>query len=286
MNPAPAAAGKNTKTVVWNRNEIISMIVDFHTHIYPEKIAAKAVASIGEFYGIPMQGDGTAASLLESGRRGGIERFVVFSAAAVPEQVQAINDYIAAVCREHPQLTGFGTLHKDMKNPPDEIERLLALGLRGIKLHPDMQRFNIDDDGMMDIYASLEGRLPVVFHTGDYRYSFSHPSRLARVLDNFPRLCVVAAHFGGWSVFDIAYDYFRNRSCFFDVSSSLAFLGQRRAVELIHAYGAERFLFGSDYPMWDPAACLEEFLRLELSDHEKEHILWKNAERILGEPLV
>ena len=83
------------------------MVIDFHTHIYPEKIAAKAVASIGEFYNSPMHGDGTAEGLLESGRRsnstfGGIERFVVFSAAAVPAQVQAINDYIASACREHP----------------------------------------------------------------------------------------------------------------------------------------------------------------------------------------
>ncbi|MDR0476029.1 MAG: amidohydrolase [Treponema sp.] len=258
------------------------MVIDFHTHIYPEKIAAKAVASIGEFYNIPMKGNGTVKGLLESGRRGGIERFVVFSAAAVPGQVQAINNYIASVCREHCQFTGFGTLHKDMENPLDEIERLIGLGLKGIKLHPDMQRFNIDDGAMMNIYASLEGRLPVVFHTGDYRHSFSHPSRLARVLDNFPKLCAIAAHFGGWSVFDIAYDYFRSRSCYFDVSSSLSFIGPRRAAELIRAYGAGRFLFGSDYPMWDPAACLEEFMGMELSDLEREQILSKNAGHILG----
>jgi predicted TIM-barrel fold metal-dependent hydrolase len=257
------------------------MVIDFHAHIYPDKISVKAVASIGEFYNFPMQGDGTAEGLLESGRHGGIDRFTVFSAAAVPSQVQAINDYIASVCRENPQFTGFGTLHKDTANPHDEIERMIALGLKGVKFHPDMQRFNIDDDAMMNIYAALEGRLPVIFHTGDYRFTFSHPSRLARVLDNFPKLCVIAAHFGGWSVFDIAYDYFHKRSCYFDVSSSLAFLGARRAVELIRAYGAERFLFGSDYPMWDPAACLKEFLELDFSGDERELILFKNAVKIL-----
>jgi len=145
-----------------------------------------------------------------------------------------------------------------------------------------MQGFDIDDERMMNIYAAMEGRLPVIFHTGDYRYSHSHPSRLARVLDNFPRLCAVAAHFGGWSLFDIAFDYFHNRRCYFDVSSSLPFIGCRRAAELIRDYGAERFLFGSDYPMWDPAACLEEFMTLDLTDSEKEQILWKNAQMILG----
>ena len=257
------------------------MVIDFHAHIYPDKIAAKAVANIGEFYQVPIPMDGTVDSLLENGRKGGIDRFVVFSAAAVPAQVQAINDYIAATCREHPEFTGFGTLHQDMENPQDEVERLIGLGLQGIKMHPDMQRFNIDDAIMMDIYASLEGRLPIIFHTGDYRYSYSHPSRLAQVLDNFPRLCVVAAHFGGWSIFEIAYDFLKTRSCYFDVSSSIPFLGSRRALELIRDYGSERFLFASDYPMGNPAACLEEFLRLDLSDNEKEQIFWKNAQRII-----
>jgi predicted TIM-barrel fold metal-dependent hydrolase len=256
-------------------------VVDFHTHIYPEKIAAKAAASIGEFYGIPMQGNGTVDDLLERGRSAGIDRFVVFSAAAVPGQVQAINNYISSVCGEHPEFTGFGTLHKDMEKPLDEIERLISLGLKGIKLHPDMQGFNIDDDRMMDIYALLEGKLPVIFHTGDYRHPFSHPARLAKVLDNFPKLTVIAAHFGGWSVFDVAFDYLHKRPCYFDVSSSLAFIGKRRAAELIRSYGAQRILFGSDYPMWDPAACLDEFCSLDLSEDEKELVLWKNADRIL-----
>jgi predicted TIM-barrel fold metal-dependent hydrolase len=206
---------------------------------------------------------------------------VVFSPAAVPRQVRGINDFIAAVCREHPELIGFGALHHEMENPAGEIERLIALGLKGVKFHPDMQRFNIDDDCMMDIYAALEGRLPVIFHTGDYRYSFSHPARLARVLDNFPKLTAVAAHFGGWSLFDIAMDHLLKRFCYFDVSSSLPFLGRRRAAELIRVYGAERFFFGSDYPMWNPAACLAEFLELDISDAEKELILYKNALSVL-----
>jgi predicted TIM-barrel fold metal-dependent hydrolase len=257
------------------------MVVDFHAHIYPDKVAAKAVANISEFYKIPMGMAGTVDDLLESGRRGGIERFVVFSAAAIPERVGAINDYIASVCGECPALTGFGTLHAGMGNPEMEIERIISLGLKGIKLHPDMQQFNIDDDRMMKIYGLLEGRLPVVFHTGDYRYSYSHPARLATVLDKFPRLTAVAAHFGGWSLHDLALEYLKDRFCYFDVSSSLPFIGKKRSAELIKIYGAERFLFGSDYPMWDPASCLKEFLELDLFAAEQEMILYKNALKIL-----
>jgi predicted TIM-barrel fold metal-dependent hydrolase len=260
------------------------MVIDFHTHIYPEKIAAKAVASIGAFYTIPVQCTGTPEDLLERARRGGIDRAVVFSAAGVPEQVLSINNYITSVCKAHPEFIGFGALHRDMQNPGDEIERIIALGLRGVKFHPDMQKFNIDDDKMMDIYGILEGRLPVIFHTGDYRYSFSHPARLAKVLDAFPKLVVIAAHFGGWSVFDLALEYLHHRFCYLDVSSSIPFLGSRRAEELIRIYGPERILFGSDYPMWDPAVELEQLQRLKLPEADKERILYKNALELLNPP--
>ncbi|MDR0602470.1 MAG: amidohydrolase family protein [Treponema sp.] len=264
------------------------MVIDFHSHIYPGKIAARAVESIGEFYRIPMACDGTVEGLAASGRKGGIDRFVVFSAAAVPAQVSAINDYIVSAVQERkgkiPSFTGLGTLHRDMEDPAREIGRIAALGLKGIKLHPDMQKFNIDDKKMMDMYAMLEeGRMIAVFHTGDYRYDYSHPARLARVLDAFPRLTAVAAHFGGWSLHDLALEYFRNRSCYLDVSSSIPYIGRQRARELIRIYGAQRILFGSDYPMWDPAACLEEFNALDLGEDERELILSGNALRILGD---
>jgi predicted TIM-barrel fold metal-dependent hydrolase len=258
------------------------MVIDFHTHIYPDSIASRAVFNIGEFYRIPMRGDGTVGGLLESGRRGGIDRFVVFSAAQAPAQVARINTYIARAAGEHPELTGFGTLHRDMENPGEEIDRMIALGLKGVKFHPDMQGFHMDDEAMMRIYALLEGRLPVIFHTGDYRYEFSHPARLARVLDAFPGLLTVAAHFGGWSLYDLAVEYLRDRFCYFDVSSAIPYIGPRRAEELIALYGARRFLFASDYPMWDPGECLREFNELRLSDADRDLILHKNAREILG----
>jgi predicted TIM-barrel fold metal-dependent hydrolase len=262
------------------------MVIDFHSHIYPDKIAAKAVESICAFYTIPMVCDGTVGGLLAHAKQadgsGSIDRFVVFSAAAAPGQVVSINNFIARTVQEHPELTGFGTLHPDFEDPGAEIDRLIALGLKGLKFHPDMQLFNIDDERMMKIYALAEGRLPIVFHTGDYRYEYSHPKRLAKVLDAFPRLVAVAAHFGGWSLFDLAVEYLKDRFCYFDVSSSIPFLGKKRSAELIRVYGAERFLFGSDYPMWDPRRCLQDLYDLDLSAGEQDLILYKNAERIIG----
>ncbi|MDR0670989.1 MAG: amidohydrolase [Oscillospiraceae bacterium] len=258
------------------------MVVDFHAHIYPDKVAGKAVESVAKFYTITVRCDGTAEDLLARGRQGGVDRFVILPVAGVPAQVESINNFTAEICLANPQLIGFGTLHQEMEHPEDEIARILSLGLRGIKLHPDMQMFHIDDEGMYEIYDMIQGRLPLLLHCGDYRYTYSHPARLAKVLDLFPKLTVIAAHFGGWSLFDLAREYLGNRSCYLDVSSSIMFLGQQRAAELIRLYGAERILFGSDYPMWDPGEEKQRVDAMGLSDRELELIYEKNALDILA----
>lgn len=258
-------------------------IIDFHAHIYPDKIALKAAESIGRFYAIEMDHNGTVGSLLESGKRAGISRFVVQSVATTPKQVQSINDFIADTVAAHSdRLIGLGTLHPGLEDPASEIARIESLGLRGIKIHPDVQQFMLDDERMMPIYKELEGRLPLLIHCGDYRYPYSHPERLVRILDRFPDLVVVAAHFGGWSIWDLAMEYLLPRNCYLDTSSSLAFLGSVRGREICRAYGANRLVFGVDYPMWDPVEELERYRSLGLSEEENQIILQDNALKILG----
>lgn len=258
-------------------------IIDFHAHIYPDKIAEKATQSVGEFYTLPMQKVGSVGALFASGDPASVNRFVVQSVATVPRQVESINNFIRETCEAHPQrLIGFGTIHPGMENPVEEVERCLQMGLRGIKIHPDVQQFAMDDPAMFPVYDAIQGRAPMLIHCGDYRYDYSHPYRLAHVLDEFPKLEVVAAHFGGWSLFDLAMEYLLPRKCWLDTSSSFAFLGKVRAREIIRAYGAERIVFGDDFPMWDHKSELETLLSLGLTDRENERILSENAKQILG----
>ena len=119
-------------------------------------------------------------------------------------------------------------------------------------------------------------------HTGDYRYDYSHPRRLKKVLHAFPNLVVDAAHFGGWSVFDLAVEYLEDENCFLDMSSSRAFLGARRTQELVRIYGTGRILFGSDFPMWSPAKEYEDFASLDFTEAELADMTWHNAERFLN----
>ena len=258
-------------------------LIDFHAHIYPDKIAAKASKSIGVFYNIKMHYDGRVSTLLDLGNRHRIDRFVVHSVATVPAQVESINNFIAGVARNYPdKFIGFATIHPDYENIEKEIDRIVSLGLKGIKIHPDFQRFNIDCKNAFKIYEAIEGRLPILVHTGDYRYEYSKPARMAAVLSRFPKLDVIGAHFGGYSEWDSAARVLAGKRIYVDTSSSLSALSPERARELIHLFGADYVLFGSDYPMWDPGDELKLIDKIGLNSEEYEKIMHLNAERLLN----
>lgn len=259
------------------------MIIDIHAHIFPDKIALKATDSIEKFYEIvPMSGDGTVDTLLRLGDEAGVDKFVVHSVATTPAQVESINNFIINTVQAHPdRMIGFASIHPDYENIPAEVERIIAAGLKGIKIHPDFQKFLLDEDKAMPLYEAIEGRLPILVHTGDYRYEYSKPERMARVMDLFPKLDVIGAHFGGWSEWDDAARILADRGIYVDCSSSLYALTPERAGELIKIYGADHVFFGSDYPMWTPGDELKKFNKIALTDEERELILHKNLERLL-----
>jgi hypothetical protein len=258
-------------------------IIDFHTHIYPEKIAEKATASTCAFYGLQTDLVGTAQTLLEQGKAAGISEFVLLPVAIRPDQVRSVNSFIVEETQNHPEFHGFGTLHPGMEDPFSEIAFVQSSGLKGIKLHPDTQQFPMDDERLFPVYDYLQGKLPLLIHCGDTRSNYSHPKRLRHILDEFPHLQVVAAHLGGWSMFDTAFDCLKDTHCSLDLSSSMMFLPPEKVKTYIHGYGADRILFGSDFPLWEPKSEVEAFLQMNLSTEEQEKIAYRNAQRLLGQ---
>ncbi|MCR5293596.1 MAG: amidohydrolase family protein [Lachnospiraceae bacterium] len=259
------------------------MIIDSHCHIYPRKIAGRAVESIDRFYGGMADGchlDGTAETLLLNGRVAGISRFIVHSVATAPEQARSICAFIAqSVEASKGAFTGLGALHPDSEDLEGDFQYLLALGLKGVKLHPDFQKFEADSPRACRIYELCEeNEVPVLVHTGDFRYNYSNPERIARVLRDFPRLTLIGAHLGGWSVWDRALSALPDfPNIRVDTSSSFPWLSEEKAEEIIRAFGPERVLFGTDYPMWDPRKDLEYFDRLSFTEDEREMIFWRNC---------
>lgn len=262
-------------------------IYDAHCHIYPEAISLKAVAAVDTFYDhLPAEHyDGTTATLVRSGAMAGITHYLVHSVATRPHQVSSINRFIAAeVAASQGAFTGLGTMHLDSEDLRRDFEELRTLGLRGVKLHPDIQRFEADAPRAMEIYGMCEDAgLPVLVHTGDYRYDYSNPRRIARILRAFPRLQFVGAHFGGWSVWDEAarvLSDFDNISV--DCSSTFYAVTPGKARELVRAWTPDRVMFGTDYPLWPQQRDVDALLAMDLDDADYRKIFWENAERVYG----
>lgn len=259
-------------------------IIDFHNHIYPDKIAQKATDAVGEFYNFQvMERTGTVGELIASHKQAGIDISVVHAVATNPHQVEAVNDFVAKSAMENKgSIYAFGSLHQDYENKIQEIDRCISMGLKGIKLHPDTQMFNVDDERLLPAYEYMQGKLPLMLHAGDYRYDYSHPRRIQRICRMFPDLLVIAAHFGGWSVYDQGVKYLLNEeNCMVDTSSTSGFTSPEQFAELIHTFGEDRLLFGTDFPMWDTSLELKRFMSVKLSDTAREKILYFNAAKLL-----
>ena len=258
--------------------------IDAHCHIYPDKIAAAAVGATDRFYGVRSRFDGSVSTLLSQCKQSEIDHAVVQSVATTPKQVSSINNFIAKTVAENGCLTGLGTLHPESSDIEADVNELISLGLHGVKLHPDIQRFKIDDYRCLKIYELCEKhKLPILMHTGDYRYDYSNPNRLVPILEIYTELVLVGAHLGGWSVWEEAAEKLHSFENFYvDTSSCFEFGGVERIKKVISKYSTDKILFGTDYPMGSQKEELDFILSLGFNESELDKILYKNACKVFG----
>ena len=258
-------------------------IIDFHTHAFPDKIAAKATENLHSHYKMKPVSEGYYTDLLECAARVNVSNIVVHATATKATQVENVNNYIASLKDEYNDLLiGFGTIHADYEDYKTELKRVVALGLRGIKLHCDFQGFDIDTPKMMPIYEEIVRLgLPILFHLGDRKLRHARPKRLARVLDEFPEMTAIGAHFGGVFMWDEAIEYLVGKDLYFDTSSALFELEIDKAIYIIKNHGEDKMLFGTDFPLADYDTELERFFKLPLNEVQRKKILAENAIRLL-----
>ena len=265
----------------------MNKIFDVHTHIYPEKIADRAVDALGKFYDFVPEGKGTYSDMTEHDKNNGICGFLLLCVATNAHQIRRANESVAEAAKrgreEGFEAYAFGGMHP-CDNMEEEIGFCLENGIFGIKIHPDIQGVDIDDPRLYPLYDAASGRFPVYFHMGDNRpqYRFSSPDKLAAILKKFPRLTVGAAHFGGYMASDEALEYLcGNDRIWYDTSSALWAMTKEHADMLIKKLGASHMMFGTDYPVKYPDTELPRFDRLSLTDKEREDILYNNAMEFL-----
>ncbi len=257
--------------------------IDAHCHVFPDKVVDKAVGAIGGFYHIPMAWRGTPEVLVKAGDQAGIDHFVIHSVATKTQQVSSANQYLAQVVAEHPgRMTALGTIHPLSDDMERDINELISLGLHGIKIHPDMQDFALDCDGFMAAYEICQAKdLPVLAHTGDNRADRTNPNRVAHVLESFPHLTFVGAHFGGYTVWDEACKVLpKYDNLFVDTCSTLFWKGADSMRTYINAFGTDRCIFGTDFPMHWAQTEIRAINYLGLRDEDYKKIYSENARMV------
>lgn len=264
------------------------MIIDFHTHAFAPKIAEKAVAKLQAISGFEPYTRGLTEQLIKRMDEWCVDRSVVLPIATKPSQQTVINDWAAETARENDRLIMFGSVHPDAEDCTDEVMRIKELGLKGIKLHPDYQGFMADDPKLDVLYDCIESSgLPVILHAGWDCYSpdliHCPPVRSAKLLDRHPGLKLILAHLGGNDQWDQVYELLAGRKgeLYFDTAFT-AKCPDSLMEDIIRKHGADRILLGSDCPWESAAKMIEKLLRLNISDEDRELIMGKNAQRLLG----
>lgn len=268
------------------------MIIDIHTHIFPEKIAEKTLGILAEKSGITPDTDGTADGLRLSMKRSGVSYSVNLPAITRPSQYESTNRFAAEVNGKD-GIISFGGLHPECDSLEDRVDELAEMGLPGIKLHPDYQGCFVDDDRYVRIIKrAVERGLLVTLHAGlDNAFpDLTHctPERTAHMLElvygsNRPREArVILAHMGGRGFYGDVVRLLAGRQVYFDLSYILSETDPETVTQVIRAHGAERILFGSDSPWSSPIKDIERVNALPLTDRERELILGENARELLS----
>ena len=264
-------------------------VFDVHVHTFPDHVGPRVVADLGPRFapGYTPAYDGTRAGLLQRLAAGGIAGALNAPIATRPDQTESINAWAAAQNR-WPVLS-LGTVHPDDPDIPAALRRVRDLGLPGIKLHPEYQSFAPDEPRLEPVWRTCrELGLLVLLHAGGDRL-FKPPFRatptvLGRVIRAWPGLALIAAHLGGFEMWDEFERELAGQPLFLDTSYTLGILPDEQFLRIVRRHGVERVLFGSDGPWQDPAEALARLLRLPLTPAEQRAILWDNAARLLKLP--
>ncbi|HHT63424.1 MAG: amidohydrolase family protein [Bacillota bacterium] len=263
------------------------MIIDIHTHCFPDNLAHKAVSFLGAKARFKPYANGTVANLKEIMVQGKIDKSVIMPIATKPEQTPVINRWVQSVSDQH--IISFGTLHPHYEKWRDEIKWFLDQGIKGIKFHPDYQNFFVDEPKLFPIYEKIfDAGLIILFHAGiDVGLPdpcHCTPQRLKKVIDSFPGAVIIAAHMGGYGLWKEVTEVLIGKNIYFDTSMSYQKLGAIAMKKMILAHGCDKILFGTDSPWSSPDVEISNLKSLNLNAADLNLILGGNAQRILNLP--
>jgi uncharacterized protein len=257
------------------------MVIDAHFHVWPDTIASQALGTApGD---LTRFGDGTADGALAAMDAAEIDLAVCLGVADTPQRVPGVNRFAGALTGG--RLIGFGSVHARL-SAEENLESLRANQLRGVKVHPLFQHYALDDPALLEVLDALQGEFVVVVHVGEGAAGSARctPGMLRDLVRLFPRLDLVACHFGGYRLLDEVEETIIGLPVHIDTSwpPGLDGLDRGRVRRIVQRHGPDRVIFGSDWPLSDPAADVAAVRALGLPDDETAAILGGNMARLLG----
>ncbi len=261
------------------------MIIDCHTHAFPDAIAARALDAIGTRGGFRPVLDGTVGSLLRSMDRAGVDKSLLLNIATKPDQFVPILKFCAAIRSD--RLIPFPSVHPDDPEMKSRLRTIKAEGYKGVKLHPYYQGFTLDEPRLDPLYATLEEEgLFLIAHTGyDVSYPFDDicgPRRIVAVLDRFPGLQFMTSHLGAWYDYDEVRRWLVGRPVYMDLAVTFGYLPDAELKALIEKHGPQYVCFGTDSPWVNQADDLAKLRALGLDADALAGIEGENARRFFG----
>lgn len=263
------------------------MVIDFHTHIFPDKIAAKTIETLEKKGNIKAATDGTLQDLLASMERCGVDLSVILPVATKPSQFESIQSFAKSVNEQYPgRLLSFGGIHPDCEDYKKELDVIKALGFKGIKIHPDYQGVMIDDIRFMRIieYASELG-LIIITHAGvDIGLPepvHCPPERMRKVLDAIHPEKMVLAHYGGWQQWEKVQEYLAGENVWLDTAFIYDYISKELFLQILEKHGSDKILFATDSPWSDMEQGIRWIKGLSLTPNVENNILYGNAKRLL-----
>ena len=263
------------------------MVIDFHTHAFPDKIAERAIQSLiagcnGEY--MPCS-DGTVSGLVNNMDKFGVDISVVQPVITKLSQTVTLNNWAKEITCD--RLVSFGGIYPMTGDYKRDIDFICELGLPGIKLHPEYQQFYVDDPYMLKIYDyALNKGLIILFHAGyDPAYPppiHSSPKQFAEISKQMQGGIMIAAHLGGQRQWNEVEEYLVGTDMYMDTSMGMNYYSHDQFVRIVKNHGADKILFGSDSPWSRAGEEIETLNSLSLTQEEKDLILYKNAKRLLG----
>lgn len=260
------------------------MIIDFHTHAFPDSVAEKAIPSLEKEGEIRAHTAGTIPSLLASMDRAGIDRSIICSIATRPEQFEAILDWSRKIRSE--RLIPLPSVHPDDPHCVERVHAVHKEGFIGIKMHPYYQEFSLTEKRMAPLYEALcDTGLLLVVHCGyDIAYPrirYADPAGVLELHERFPTLRLISTHFGGWDLWDEVEEILIGQNIYMEISFALQYLKEEQALRMLNNHPPEYLLFGSDSPWADQKKCIAKLQSLALNKKLLAGILGENALRLI-----